>query len=80
MAHHDRDMQYKVRARWCGPFTVTRVNMGAHGTPASFKLSLPPRWHIHETFAAHQLARWNPAQPDIVHSTKPRNLRLHNFC
>ena len=60
-APHDRGMQHKMRAQWYGPFTVTKVNMGSDGTPASYQLRLPSQWHIHNTFAAHKIEEWNPA-------------------
>ena len=60
-APHDRGMQYKMRAQWYGPFTITQVNLGSDGTPASYQLRLPSQWRIHDTFSSHKLIQWNPA-------------------
>ena len=43
----------KLRARWVGPFTISRVVL-----PVSYKVDLPPRWPIHPVFHIDRLKRY----------------------
>ena len=43
----------KLRARWVGPFTISRVV-----SPVAYKVDLPPGWQIHPIFHIDRLKRY----------------------
>ena len=43
----------KLRARWVGPFTISRVV-----SPVAYKVDLPPGWQIHPVFHIDSLKRY----------------------
>ena len=43
----------KLRARWVGPFTISRVVL-----PVAYKVDLPPGWQIHPVFHIDRLKRY----------------------
>ena len=43
----------KLRARWVGPFTISRVV-----SPVAYKVDLPPGWQIHPVFHIDRLKRY----------------------
>ena len=55
----------KLRARWVGPFTISRVV-----SPVACKVDLPPRWQIHPVFHIDHLKRYVRSE-EFLREVKP---------
>ena len=55
----------KLRARWVGPFTISRVV-----SPMAYKVDLPPGWQVHLVFHIDRLKRYVRSE-EFLREVKP---------
>jgi hypothetical protein len=69
----DRDMSWKLRPAFYGPFSVTKVIQADNGQPAAYQLRLPPTWTQHNVFNVRSLKGFVDGQswPSRAHEVPP---------